>query len=1052
MIVLRALGNAEIETDVATLTPSQEMVFAAALYLILERGKRVSRTGLASLLWPRVDEKVRAHRLRQTIHQLKKLGIVVRADRDKLQIADNDTHSDVDELHSFEPPGTFERESFEFLPGHKVCFSEPYRDWVDAKRDETHAVLTRRLVTSIRVARANGDWENCEKLAVRCRGLDPFNESAVLAHAEASAMRGSKIEAVAILDAYVREVGPTADIRLPATLLRRRITERLPERQAKLLMETSFVGRTDEMKTLIERLELARKGEGGACLLEGEAGIGKTRLSEELVRFAELQSVAVRRVSCKRAESDQPLAAFVDMIPALREMPGALGCSEETLIWLKRLTELDASSTAPQLVLEDSAVVYGYLRRAIFDLLDAIAEERCLLMVVEDVQWLDSASAALFASLVESLSGKKLMVLFNSRGTRNALLDNYQGRNLKVLHLSALNERSARNLLSGLVSQDARTLKDDDLDWLIEAAEGNPFFLQELAKHWLETGQRHEAPPLVATVLDDRLARLSPLACQVLQACAVLGENSNSDRVSRVLECASHDLLTAIEDLTFAGMLRSGTLAQVPHSIQLLPRHDLLSTAVLRRLAPISVSFLHQRCGVVLEQEIVGPSISTSILRACAFHWNRAGDSERARSLAIKCADHLLEIGLAADAAAAFDGASAYCKTIEAQLEMIHRTIQALRLAREWTRLLQTIGQARALSAANTTIHDDLELIEFDALRRTVKPIRETFSRTLVCVYDKSLSPAHRVAAAGQALKLATSRSDLDEMPRIYAAVRDLLHGDGVDTRASDTVELVYNTMCGDLDAARARARANVAFERTHGSPTLLIAALADLSFVLRRTGPVEEITATLYEAYDIAVRRRLPAAEQEMAGRIAAFCFDADRPEAREWLERAVLANTASPDPHTICTLTEYRARAAIIENRLSDAESLMAGKMDLEWLKDRRGWYAASISIVLRTMIAQHVGAAELTPFVEKLEKLFKFTAGLGGQDYEVASLCFGLQYLNKHIAAEAYAADYVRNKRRDRLPLPNEWDGISASIREGSASSFHGEIFALPAPVTP
>src|ERR1700680_183051 len=200
MIVLRALGNAEIDTGVATLTPSQEMVVAAALFLIVERGKRVSRTGLASLLWPGVGEKNRAHRIRQTILQLKKLGIIVRADRDKLQISDNDTHIDVDELLSFEPPGAFERESFEFLPGYKGCFSEPYRDWLDAKREETRAILTRRLVSSIRLARASGDWENCEKLAVRCRGLDPFNESAVLAHAEASAMRGSKIEAVAILE------------------------------------------------------------------------------------------------------------------------------------------------------------------------------------------------------------------------------------------------------------------------------------------------------------------------------------------------------------------------------------------------------------------------------------------------------------------------------------------------------------------------------------------------------------------------------------------------------------------------------------------------------------------------------------------------------------------------------------------------------------------------------------------------------------------------------------------------------------------------------------
>jgi len=77
------------------------------------------------------------------------------------------------------------------------------------------------------------------------------------------------------------------------------------------------------------------------------------------------------------------------------------------------------------------------------------------------------------------------------------------------------------------------------------------------------------------------------------------------------------------------------------------------------------------------------------------------------------------------------------------------------------------------------------------------------------------------------------------------------------------------------------------------------------------------------------------------------------------------------------------------------------------------------------------------ELTPYVEQLQQLFEFTARFGGQDYEVASLYFGLQYLNKHIAAEFYAVDYVLNRRRDKLPLPNEWDSIGASISEGRQS---------------
>ena len=183
MIVLRALGNAEIDTGVATLTPSREMVFAAALYLILERGKSVSRKRLASLLWPQVDEKARAHRLRQTILQLKKVGFIVTADRDSVQCSPRDPGSDIAELAGTCADALTAHASLEFLPGYSPIFSDSFRDWVDAQREETHALVTRRLVTELNTARTKGDWSTCDRFARQCLKLDPFNESAVLAQA-----------------------------------------------------------------------------------------------------------------------------------------------------------------------------------------------------------------------------------------------------------------------------------------------------------------------------------------------------------------------------------------------------------------------------------------------------------------------------------------------------------------------------------------------------------------------------------------------------------------------------------------------------------------------------------------------------------------------------------------------------------------------------------------------------------------------------------------------------------------------------------------------------
>jgi DNA-binding SARP family transcriptional activator len=400
MIVLRALGKAEIETSVTKITPSKEKAFAAALHLVLERGKRVSRARLATLLWPRVAEKVQAHRLRQTILQLKKLGIFVRADRDNLQLSQHDALSDVDELTQEHPRGLTTRDSLEFLPGYSPRFSEPFRDWIDSKRDEVHATATRHLITDLDIARRRADWPACDKIAKQCCQLDPFNETAVLAHAEATAMRGAKKEALGILDRHIAGVGETNQyLTLPASLLRRRIIDRVQERTKAVTRESIFVGRNAEMATLIAYLAAARASKGSACLVTGEAGIGKSRLTSELAKFAELDGVQTERSTCRRSDLDRPLSVFVDLVPRLRELPGALGSSQETLSVLKRLTEFDGRATDTSFI-DDSTVSFAQIRRALFDLLDAITDEQCMLIVLDDVQWLDNSSLKLLSAMI----------------------------------------------------------------------------------------------------------------------------------------------------------------------------------------------------------------------------------------------------------------------------------------------------------------------------------------------------------------------------------------------------------------------------------------------------------------------------------------------------------------------------------------------------------------------------------------------------------------------------------------------------------------------------
>jgi DNA-binding SARP family transcriptional activator len=1047
MIVLRALGNAEIETTVTTLTPSREIVFAAALYLVLERGKRVSRTRLASILWPRVEGKARAHRLRQTILQLKKLGITVSADGNAVRLEMENARTDFDAI-SERDLLTGKQESLEFLPGYDPAFSEEFRDWIDSKREQCHSTLTCYLLSMLQVARGSGNWMKVEEISGHCLALDAYNEVAILARAEAYAMRGQKAAGVSLLDRYIEEMAPrNPDLAVPATILRKRVIHQASTQTKDLFTkEPAFVGREAEMARLTRLLHNAQKGRGGGCLVNGDPGIGKTRLSSEFARFADLQGIRVERVACKRADMHQPLSAFVGLVPGLRELPGALGCSQKSVAWLKRLTEFDVSSEELPTRTDDSTSPYTNLRSAVFDLLDAVSEEGCLLIIVEDVQWLDRASVSLFGAILEWSAVKRLFFLFTSREARIPLMESVAPQ-VAAFHLRPLGTGEAASMIRTMMTSVKSPPDADALAWLINAGDGNPFFLQELTKQWVETGHRFELPHSVATVLDGRISRLSDVARQLIEACAVLGENSNLERLEHLLEYPPHDLLAALQELSTAGMLRA-IPATGPATQSLLIRHDLLSIEVLNGLAPASLAFLHRRCGLALEREVLGSSISTSLLRACAFHWHHSGDSGRAYDLAVKCANHLLELGLALDAVTAFEGALVFCSTVEAQLDVLGRIVHALRMARDWPGLLKQVARIRALQELGPPKdhHDELEILEFEARRTTEIAIAPLLARTLTCVYDAGLAPSHRVRVASDSFKLATVLPDLKELERAYLTIKPLLTESTVDLRSRLQVEVVYNAMCGDLMEAVRLAKGRVAFERAEARPLLLANALTDLAFVLRRTGPDEEISSVLQEAYDIAIQSKLFAAARDCAERMLAFLFDSGYPGVETWMQRANESHGDGISVRTTFSVNAYLVRIALLDNRIDDAQQILQHAFDWEWVRHRKGWLAATTALRTRVEIARRSPISDLCPFVDELRQLYPETAMLGGQDYEIAALCAGLLYLGKKTAAERYLRDYLYHTRRDLTRYSRELTEITRTLAPDSTRMREAGILTI------
>jgi DNA-binding SARP family transcriptional activator/tetratricopeptide (TPR) repeat protein len=913
-IRLFVLGDARIETPVGVIEPTAELVFATALYLILERKEPVSRRKLERVLWPDAEEAVASHRLRQTLLKLRRAGLPVQGSAMRLSLDRVTVGVDYEQLVASAQNPPTDHGSLAVLPDYEPEVSREYSRWVESKRDIITGMITPTMLGVISQRRSRGDWAGVEYSASGLLRAAPYNEEATLALAEAHAMRGSKLESVRILDRYIGAVGKaSSDLRIPATALRKRIVDRVPPPSSSTAT-VPMLERGGVMQHLGTLLRSARESRGCACVIRGDAGIGKTRLLTEFAAFAAIQGVASQRVQSRPSDPMRPLSLFIDLVPMLRTMRGAIGCSAETIAYLDRLTRrraIDESSTTDH---GDPQFRYSNVEGALFDLFDAIAEERMMLVQVEDIHFLDEASRSVLIHLIEWCSSRRVLFAFTTREMPGWLFHQVPG--VVDIELRPLSDEGASTMIRSVLQSSGREMETDYRDWCVRVADGNPFFLQELAQQWAETGTKHTAPASISAVLEERISRLGPDALQLLQVCAALENYSTFDRIEAVLKHDPHLLLRSFNSLANSGMLHGEHLHDITQPYLLQPRHDLISAAALQRLTRPARAFLHRRVATVLQEQISSDD-SSALLWDCAKHWQLAGDSSRALRLARSCGFHLLGLGLPDAAADAFEKAISFCSSPIETLDILRAQAQAYGQSSSWSSLLRierlTRSLATQLGFPDESSHDDLELAAIRAQWKTDHD-EEALRRLMICLESDRAVPDHRVKAGTMALMLQDVTCRHDEMPKTFAIVEGFANEAGVSKVAALEAELVYHTLCGSLATAVVAAENLLTIKRSKEDQGDVFRHLLNASVTYRTAGLFDQSVACLNEAVAIAQAHRLPKCLARALPMLAHLALERGlNAEAGKWLDEMTRLDLESDDAYVSLDTTSIRVRLAI-------------------------------------------------------------------------------------------------------------------------------------------
>ncbi|HTK32663.1 MAG TPA: AAA family ATPase [Candidatus Saccharimonadaceae bacterium] len=422
-----------------------------------------------------------------------------------------------------------------------------------------------------------------------------------------------------------------------------------------------LVGRRGELQQLRELWQRARRGQGHLALVSGEPGVGKTRLANEAIVFAQLNGATILKGGSYEYEATTPYLPFIEALRSwvraadVATLRARLGDSAADLARFAPEIEARLGTLEPDPPLppnEERLRLFDHVAR----FFRALAQDDGLLLFLDDLHWADHGSLALLHYLMRNLKDARWLVLATYREVElgrdhplaASLVEWNRERLATRVSLGRFGASETGALLATMFGQE--TVTADFAAAVHRETEGNPFFIEEVVKALIERGQifrdregwQRESvkaliiPQSIKAAVGRRLERLSEPCTEVLHAAAALGKQFGFAELASAVALDEGALLDALDEAGGAQLVRATSGESFAFT------HDKIREVLYEELNPIRRRRLHQRIGQALEKlyatalDVHSPDL--------AYHYVEAGDLEKGFAYSLQAADRSLAV------------------------------------------------------------------------------------------------------------------------------------------------------------------------------------------------------------------------------------------------------------------------------------------------------------------------------------------------------------------------------------------------------------------------